>query len=234
MTKSSMSTPDRRPLRQLKLLVVALTLSNIGLGVVSFFLLRSLDRDYSNLLGQSVSQLNRFQTLTARSVDAMRATGPVLLDAKPAQIEATLTVSAKAIETDRMLREKELRAEWVSDSTPKKDVAEAGKLFTTASLEILRLVKVGSMDEARQARDSTVRPAYDRYLAALTNTADLLEDASMRKNNEFSAHTGSISAWLLGVAGWPVLVLAVLCLVIASSVITLIVLFRRSEMGDTP
>ncbi|MEY4941254.1 MAG: hypothetical protein RIQ93_2989, partial [Verrucomicrobiota bacterium] len=74
MTKSSLPTPDRRPLRQLKFLIVALTLSNMGLGLFSFFLLRSLNRDYSQLLGQSVSQLNRFQTLTARSVDAMRAT----------------------------------------------------------------------------------------------------------------------------------------------------------------
>jgi hypothetical protein len=43
-----------------------------------------------------------------------------------------------------------------------------------------------------------------------------------------------MSAWLLGLAGWPVLLVVVLCIVIASSVITLMVLFRRSEMGDTP
>lgn len=234
MTKSSTSTPDRRPIRQLKLLVVALTISNIGLGLFSFYLLRSLDRNYSQLLGQSVSQLNRFQTLTARSVDAMRATGPMLLDTKPEQLEASLALSGKAIEIDRLLRDKELSVEWVSDPGPKQEVSETGQRFTTASLDVLQLVKAGNRDEARRVRDATVRPAYDRYLAALTNTADKLEVASLRKNEEYSAHTGSMSAWLLGVAGWPVLVLVVLCLVIASSVITLMVLFRRSEMGDTP
>src|SRR5205814_8803362 len=65
-------------LRQLKLLVVVLVLSNIGLGIFSFYLLRSVDRTYSDLIDRSVPVLNDLQTLTALAVRAMRGTHPTL------------------------------------------------------------------------------------------------------------------------------------------------------------
>ena len=66
-------------LRQLKLLVMVLIISNVALGAYGFYLLRTIDRNYSALIDQSVPILNRLQTLTAGASDAMRSTNPDLL-----------------------------------------------------------------------------------------------------------------------------------------------------------
>ena len=49
MPRIGNSSPNEHTatLRQLKLLVVVLVLSNVGLGIFSFLLLRRLDRQYS-------------------------------------------------------------------------------------------------------------------------------------------------------------------------------------------
>src|SRR6185295_13279972 len=65
--------------RQLKTLVVLLILSNVALGVLGFFLLRAIDRNYSVLIEQSVPVLNGLHTLTTSASDAMRSTNPILL-----------------------------------------------------------------------------------------------------------------------------------------------------------
>jgi hypothetical protein len=66
------ASADRRDqssaVRNLKLLDVVLLLSNVGLGVLSFFLLRAVDERYPDLLDHTVPLLNDLQTLTAKSV----------------------------------------------------------------------------------------------------------------------------------------------------------------------
>src|SRR5687768_4472026 len=48
---SSDSHDQSATLRKLKLLIVVLVVSNIGLGGLSFYLMRAMDRTYTDLLG---------------------------------------------------------------------------------------------------------------------------------------------------------------------------------------
>src|SRR4051812_19014624 len=99
-------------LRQLKLLVMVLVLSNIGLGIFSFYLLRKTDRSYTELISHTVPILGDLQELTARSVQTMRLTNPALFPT--GQPEAGALEAARAeIRAEQDRRTGLLAADWV-------------------------------------------------------------------------------------------------------------------------
>src|SRR4051794_24997618 len=91
--------------RQLKTLVVVLILSNIALGVFGFYLLRTIDRNYSVLIDQSIPILNGLQTLTAKASEAMRSTNPVLLTEGKVTPDAMAKDARAAISRGETVRE---------------------------------------------------------------------------------------------------------------------------------
>ena len=82
-----MSDNTHALLRQLKLLVVLLIISNIALGAFGFFFLRSIDQKYSALIDQSVPTLAALHKLTIKASEAMRSTNPTLLTDRSARDE---------------------------------------------------------------------------------------------------------------------------------------------------
>ena len=70
---------DRSILRQLKILVMLLLLSNVALGVFAFYFLRGIDRKYSTLIGDIVPTLNDLQGLTVSTNEAMHGTNPAFI-----------------------------------------------------------------------------------------------------------------------------------------------------------
>ena len=78
-----------------------LTLSNISLGIFSFYLLRAVDRKYTTLIGRSVTVLNDLQTQTAVAVDAMRSTNPDVIDVPAANRTEVIQLAYAAIGRDR-------------------------------------------------------------------------------------------------------------------------------------
>src|SRR3954467_15643781 len=82
MTPRAFDQPDDRSstLRRLRILVIALLCSNIGLGLFGFYVLREIDRKYSRLIAETVPSLNELQTITATSIEAMRGTNPIAYD----------------------------------------------------------------------------------------------------------------------------------------------------------
>src|ERR1700747_2050028 len=70
-------------LRQLKLLVVLLILSNVAIGAFGFYSLRAIDRKYSTLIDQTVPALDELTRLTNSSVETMRSTNPTVYTESP-------------------------------------------------------------------------------------------------------------------------------------------------------
>lgn len=237
MTKPASSSfhDQAATLRQLKVLVAVLVLSNIGLGVFSFFLLRKLDRSYSDLIGHTVPVLSDVQTLTVAAVRAMRGTGSVLLDA-PEHLRPALLQSVRgALVQDRDLRQQLLGSKFFpAGPDVRQELQATGELFDRQAAEVVNLVSTAKLAEARRHRDESLRPAFDRYLVAITKAGDLFEEDSLKASNELTAQTGSRSVVLLGIASWPVIILSVLLLLTALFVIVLMVLFRGREMSDMP
>jgi hypothetical protein len=203
------ATPDtqRAALRQLKIVVLVLILSNVGLGIFSVYLLRAVDRKYSVLINQTVPSINELQSLTASSIDAMRGTNPLHFQDSPADASATAQRSRKVIEHERDLRNHAVQREWlVLKPAERMELKETGETFTRESLAVLQLLETGHNAEAVQRRDTSLRPIFDRYVRCLTSTADILEAEGLRTSGHLTEQTGSMSHMMLGVATWPVMV----------------------------
>ncbi|HVS54486.1 MAG TPA: hypothetical protein VHD62_19170 [Opitutaceae bacterium] len=229
------ASPAAAATRQLKILVLVLVASNIGLGIFSFYLLRRLDRSYSELIERSVPLLNDLQTLTARSVDAMRVTGTGLLEADATARPAAVQRARKVLENERAFREKILHRNWLPESlTGQRESEKTGTAFTGLALEVVATAATGDREAATRLRDTKLRPAFEDYQAALTHAADLLEAESMRANDDFSARTSSMSTMVLGLGGWPVIVLVGLIAITVIFVAVLMFLFRGSGMHEAP
>ncbi len=224
---------NQSSLLQLKWAVVLLILSNIALGVFGFWVLRSIDRRYSELIGHSVPLLNNLQTLTAESVEAMRISGPTLLEAPASKREEGIRRGRQVLRTESGFRKQLLREIAVTSAEQQRvEFEQSGEAFTTLSNRVLDLVTVGKLEEAKGFRDAQLRPAFDRYLAGITKAADEVESASLRANDDFSSQTGSMSHIILGVASWPVILIVGLLLFTAAFVLGLMILFRGREAND--
>ena len=211
-------------LRQLKFLVVILIVSNIALGLFGVYVLHEMDQKYSDLIGQAVPSMNDLQTLTALETDAMRNTNPALF-AEPPQGRAEMLKRAHlALERDRDLRKRILKRQALSlRGTERPDFEESGKEFSQKATEIFKLLESGDDAAAGKAREQSLRPAFDRYIAATTKIADVLEEESLRTSRNLTARTGSMSHMMLGLAGWPVMMMGLFFLLAGLFVIGVLV-----------
>ena len=139
---------------QLKLLVVLLVLSNIGLGAFSFYLLREIDHTYSDLFDRSVPVLNDLQSLTAQAVGAMR-------NANAAQPTSGNVRRAAAGEAFTRIGEQvvaEFAADRVSEATRIRDeiLRPAFERYLTATTKLSDVVEAAStrVNDAVSARAS--------------------------------------------------------------------------------
>ena len=83
-------------------------------------------------------------------------------------------------------------------------------------------------------RDSGVLPAFDHYVATIGRVSDRIEQTSLRASDEATVRIGRMSTLVLGIAGWPVILLPGLLLLTAIFVVVLMILFRRRGTSDMP
>jgi hypothetical protein len=113
-------------------------------------------------------------------------------------------------------------------------VADAGRAFAATARAAVSAADSGNAAEAQRLREHDLRPAFDRYIIAITKAADVLEDQSHKANDSETRRTSSLSTVLLGVASWPVVVVVGLLALTAAFVLVLMLLFRGREMSDLP
>jgi chemoreceptor-like protein with four helix bundle sensory module len=218
-------------LRQLKILVAVLIISNVALGIFAFYFLRTVDRKYSTLIDQTVRPMNDMQELTALIGAAMHSTNPTLFGGSAESRAEMLQRAGLALKHDRDVRNQILQREWLAaDSDDRLKFQNAGEAFSKVAEETITLLGSGRTIEAGQQREQFLRPVRDRYVAATTQAADALEAQSRRYNDMLTARTSSLSNMMLGLASWPLMILATLLLVTALFVIVVLLnvfLFRR-------
>ena len=166
--------------------------------------------------------------LTMKSAAAMLATNP---SSPTAAGDRKLAVAE-----DRDIRVKLLATETLV-AFGAKELAElraTGDEFSRSAQEVLVSVSAGRVAEALRLREEVLRPAFDRYLAAMTKAADWLEASSLRENRVMSDTTGNMSTVVLVLASWPIILLLGILLLTAVFVLVLMILFRGREMSDMP
>ena len=225
---------EKSMLRQLKIIIVVLVLSNIALGCFGFYFLRAIDRKYSDLIDLAVPTLNDMQTLTAVSGDAMRATRPVLFGETTQSRTEAAQKARLALERDRTLRNSILKREWLTRDTDERvDFQNAGEDFTRAAAGVIGLLEAGQATDARQRREQSLRPAFNRYVTATTKAADVLEAQSMKTSDLFTAKTVSLSKVMLALGSWPVMMMGIFLMITAVFIIAVLLkvfIFREESI----
>jgi hypothetical protein len=221
-------------LRQLKILVAVLVLSNIALGGFAFYFLRAIDRKYSDLIDQAVPTLNDMQTLTALSMEAMHSVNPTLFGETPQRRAEAAQRARVALERDRDLRNSILTREWLSrDNEDRVDFQNSGEQFTRAAGEVIALLESGKNAEANKQREQSLRPVFDHYIAATTKAADVLEAQSLKTSDIYTERTVSISKMMLGLGTWPVIIMGIFLMITAVFILAVllkVLVFRHESV----
>lgn len=237
MSKSAFpGSPDHAAtLRRMNFLVVLLVVSNIATGVFSVFLLRKVDARYTELIGQSVPALNDLRELMTDAVVAMRSTNPRHFTGAGAVPAEALQNARQRLATEQKFRTELLREHSFSDAPKDRAAIQAnGEEFSRMSAELSRLYAAGNFTEAARLREEKILPLFDEYVAAIGKAADVVEAQSLAANKDYTAKTHSLTAIVLGVAGWPLIVMVVLLLLTVCFVVVLMFVFRGKELGDMP
>jgi hypothetical protein len=229
------NTPASSTVRSWKIIVLVLIASNLLLGGFSYHLLRKLDRTYSELITGTVPLLNALQTLTAQTVVTMRSTGSALTGGKAAELDLAVSDALNAVAADRRLRTEVLRLGWASTLAPARaELSAAGEAFGAAATTVVEQAHSGRLAEATQTREHRVRPTFDRYLAAATKAADLVEAESLRTSETITHESSRMSTVVLGIASWPLILGLTLALAAAPVVAVLLLLLRGVETNESP
>jgi hypothetical protein len=215
-------------LRRLKALVVVLIVSNMALGVFGFYCLRAIDRKYSDLIGSAVPLMNEMQELTVVSVNAMRGTNPALFSGSVENQREAAERARAGLDRDEKLRGLLVRTDWdPTREDEQQTLQNTGETFSKVAGQVVDLLSTGRTTEAIKLREESLRPAFDRYVAATTEAADLVKSHSLKTSNVFTERTVSVSKMMLGLASWPVIALSVFFLITAALAVVVLLLFDR-------
>ena len=237
MSKSAFpGSPDHAAtLRRMNLLVVLLVVSNIATGVFSVYLLRSVDQRYSELVSQSVPALNDLRELMSDTVMAMRSTNPRSFTGPNANGPEALQTARSRLATVQKFRKETLQdAGFAADPADRTAIQAMGEAFEQVAADLSRLYAAGNLAEAVRLREEKLLPAFDRYIAAMGKVADTVEARSLTTSKDYTTKTHSLSTIVLGVAGWPLIVMMGLLLLTVCFVVVLMFVFRGKELGDMP
>ena len=220
-------------LRRLKILVVLLLISNIALGIFGFWGLRELDRKYSTLIGQTVPELNRLQTLTALTAEAMRSSNPALYKGNADERAGAAERAHAALGRESDLRQKALRGNAFAQSGARQmNMEKLGGDFTSISQQVVSLLASGSEEQATQQREQMLRPVFEQYMDATTKAADMLEAQGLRASGSLTERTGLFSTLLIGIAGWPLMLLLAFLMITTVLIVAILVRVRLTPVEE--
>lgn len=202
-------------------LILALLASNLLVGVLSLFFLRSMEQRYAALFDRSVPLINNLRTLTRELGGvqrlARRISDPVNETAWAPLLkqmnEASDSAKAHALEISAM--------ESLKDSRHVATMARFGREYDDKVDQFLALAGAGKIAECNQFNIDVLRPAYDRYMDAVDDAANFVEREGIDLRARYAQDSRLFGGFLLAAAGWPLLAAAGLVVVMALLVIGL-------------
>jgi hypothetical protein len=220
---------NTRPLRFW--LVLGLLVSNLAVGILSLFFLRSVNQRYATLFEGGIPVATSLRTLTRETTQLQRLTRRI---AEPANA---------AIWPDllRELQEQKSRV-WVHaqeiSAVPLFRGTDHAAAITAMSreydgriAEYVQLARVGSLAEAGRFNNEVLRPTYDNYQLKLDAAATFVEVQGSNVRERYTKESRFFGGLLLAFAGWPVLAAALAVLILGLLIITLLVTILTPELG---
>ncbi len=204
-------------------LILALLGSNLLVGVLSLYFLRSMDQRYSVLFDRSVPLLNNLRTLT-RELGGVQRLARRISDPKNEadwsallrqMDEASNNAKAHGLEISSMDLLKETRHLGA--------MVRLSREYDDKVDRFLVLARAQKIVEANQFNAEVLRPAYDRYMDVLDNVANYVEREGSDLRVRYAEDSRMFGGFLLAFAGWPLLAAGVIIVVMALLVSGLLV-----------
>lgn len=196
-------------------LILALLASNLLVGVLSLFFLRSMDQRYSTLFDRSVPLINNLRTLTRELGSVQRlarrisdpTNEPHWASLLPLMTDGSNDAKAHALEISRM--------ELLKETPHLRAMARLSQEYDDKVDGFLALVQAQKIPQANQYNIDVLRPAYDRYMDVLDTVANYVEREGSDTRVRYAADSRLFGGFLLAFAGWPLLAAAVIIVVMA-------------------
>jgi Four helix bundle sensory module for signal transduction len=203
-------------------LILALLASNLLVGVLSLYFLRSMDQRYATLFDRSVPAINSLRTLTRELSTVQRLARRVVEPDQETAWKNLLTqmddasnnALAHALEISRMDLFKETRHAAT--------IAEVSKEYDQKVDHFLALARDQKLAEASQFNLQVLRPYYDTYQHTLDVAAGYVQQQGSDLRDRYTEESRVFGGFLLAAAGWPLLAAA---MVIGVMVLLVIGLF---------
>lgn len=202
---------------------LALLASNLLIGVISLLYLRSMEQRYATLFDRSVPLVNNLRTLTRELGTVQRLARRIsdpANEAKWAQLlpqmdDASNSAKAHAVEISGM--------DSLKGSPHMAAMAKYSREYDDKVDHFLVLARAGQIAESNRYNIDVLRPAYDQYMDALDAAANFVERNSSDLRAQYAQDSRLIGGFLLAFAGWPLLAVGIVILVMSFLVIGLFV-----------
>lgn len=210
------------------ILIALFCASYIGSIVCNFYFLRKIDRNYSDLFDRSVPALSQLNKVTASAAYAMHQTYPGLFDKNAPGRASAVQKAREALATATICRIIFLKAEFARlEENDMMELKAAGEGFSSIGNQVVNLYNEEHLADANQVREREFRPTLERYIAVTKLIADKITKIGDQTNDQLTAKTRRTSLALLGLAGWPVMALSVVFLVLFTLGLVLLLLFLK-------
>jgi hypothetical protein len=222
-------------LRRLRMFVVVLAISNVGLGLFSVLALKKLDQEYSYLIGSSVPLLNELRATDRDASKLYLAIIAGLVTRDPVKCDNALKQAAYYLEHGSLDRTQVTLANLLKQNPAlATELRGAGEAYERSVRALLPRVTPENTADAERDRVEDLQRVYNRYAAAMRDVSVFVTNSAEASSSNYSSETWRRSLLVLGFAGWPViLAIAIVALTVTIMAVTLL-LFRSSDSGDGP
>ena len=204
-------------------LILALLASNLLVGVLSLFFLRSMDQRYGSLLERSVPPINGLRTLT-RELSIVQRLARRVVDPENETAWKTLVTQLDDDSNAAKVHAREIsRMDLFKDSRHVAAILKVSEEYDEKADRFLALVRNQKLAEANQFNTQVLRPAYDDYQLILDAAADYVQEQGTHLRDRYAEDSRVFGSFLLAFAGWPLIAAGALVVVMGLLVAGLLV-----------
>jgi len=230
-------TPPGHPVRarRLQMLCIVLAISNVLLGFLSAFLLRKIDREYSALIDRSVPVLNEIRIVDKNASKLYEAVIAGLVTPDAAKCAKALARARHYLQRSPLHRNNVLAADFLRlRPDMAAELKNSGEAYEKAIADILPRVTPQNTADAEKDTLEHLEPIFYRYYGAVDKVSDYVEKRTEKLSDDYTGLTNHSSLLVLGIGGWPVVIVGLLVAVTLAVVAVMLVVFRTANVGDGP
>jgi hypothetical protein len=212
-------------------LLAVLFASNVGLGAVGLYALRSLDANYSELLARGLPSLENLRTLTRDMSSAQRASLRAMSAVTAAEREEHLAALLNILSAIEASRADLVDGPSLLNSEDIQRIDAAARRYRSTVEIMLKARQSGAHEDAARLHREEMRPAYELTIAAIDVAASRVVKNGFDLRARYSSDSTRYTRAIAFLGGWPVAIGAVVLLVAAALAAFLLLAYR--SMGST-